>query len=96
MHACCHEFSCCPPLSVAFGCRCEEGRDAAGLADLLLMGRLREAWIAPREKRKLTCEITLVNTAIVSLRTGLDSWNLATDQKAGSSNPSECATAATA
>ena len=53
------------------------------------MGRLREAWIAPREKRKLTCEITLVNTAIVSLRTGLDSWNLATDQKAGSSNPSE-------
>jgi hypothetical protein len=41
-----------------------EGRDAAGLADLLLMGRLREAWIAPWEIHKLTCEITLVNTAI--------------------------------
>jgi hypothetical protein len=54
-----------PPLSVAFGCRCKrEGRDAAGLADLLLIGRLREAWIASREIHKLTCEITLVNTAI--------------------------------
>jgi hypothetical protein len=54
-----------PPLSVAFGCRRKrEGRDAAGLADLLLMGRLREAWIAPWEIHKLTCEITLVNTAI--------------------------------
>lgn len=44
------------PLGVkAFSCRRAKNdeRDAVGLADLLRMGRLPEAWIAPPEIREL-------------------------------------------
>src|SRR5713226_9231514 len=43
-------------------------RDAADLADLLRMGRLPEAWIAPREVRELR-EITRYRHKLVQLRT---------------------------
>jgi transposase len=43
-------------------------RDAADLADLLRMGRLPEAWIAPREVRELR-EITRYRHKLVHLRT---------------------------
>jgi transposase len=43
-------------------------RDAADLADLLRMGRLPEAWIAPREVRELR-EITRYRRKLVGLRT---------------------------
>jgi transposase len=43
-------------------------RDAADLADLLRMGRLPEAWIAPREIRELR-ELTRYRIKLVSLRT---------------------------
>src|SRR5213078_3403506 len=43
-------------------------RDAADLADLLRMGRLPEAWIAPAEVRELR-ELTRYRCRLVSLRT---------------------------
>jgi transposase len=43
-------------------------RDAADLADLLRLGRLPEAWIAPAEVRDLR-ELTRYRTKIVSIRT---------------------------
>jgi transposase len=43
-------------------------RDAADLADLLRMGRLPEAWIAPREVRELR-ELTRYRHKLVHLRT---------------------------
>jgi transposase len=43
-------------------------RDAADLADLLRMGRLPEAWIAPPEVRELR-ELTRYRAKLVSLRT---------------------------
>jgi transposase len=43
-------------------------RDAADLADLLRMGRLPEAWIAPREIRELR-ELTRYRQKLVGLRT---------------------------
>ncbi|MBO0808516.1 MAG: IS110 family transposase [Actinobacteria bacterium] len=43
-------------------------RDAADLADLLRMGRLPEAWIAPREVRELR-EVTRYRHKLVGLRT---------------------------
>jgi transposase len=46
----------------------DDFRDAADPADLLRMGRLPEAWIAPREVRELR-EITRYRHKLVSLRT---------------------------
>jgi len=46
----------------------DDYRDAADLADLLRMGRLPEAWIAPREVRELR-EITRYRRKLVGLRT---------------------------
>ena len=43
-------------------------RDAADLADLLRMGRLPEAWIAPPEVRDLR-ELTRYRQKLVGLRT---------------------------
>ena len=43
-------------------------RDAADLADLLRMGRLAEAWIAPAEVRELR-ELTRYRAKLVGLRT---------------------------
>src|SRR5262249_48264138 len=43
-------------------------RDAADLADLLRMGRLPEAWIAPREVRELR-ELTRYRQKLVHLQT---------------------------
>lgn len=45
-------------------------RDSADLADLLRMGRLPEAWIAPREVRELR-ELTRYRTKLVRMRTSL-------------------------
>jgi len=45
-------------------------RDAANLADLLRMGRLPEAWIAPRELRQLR-ELVRYRAKLVALRSGL-------------------------
>jgi transposase len=59
------------PLGVkAFSCRRvkNDERDAADLADLLRMGRLPEAWIAPAEIRELR-EITRYRHKLVKLRT---------------------------
>jgi len=46
----------------------DDVRDAADLADLLRMGRLPEAWIAPREVRELR-EVTRYRQKLVGLRT---------------------------
>jgi transposase len=56
-------------------------RDAADLADLLRMGRLPEAWIAPPATRELR-EWVRHRAKLVGLRSN------ATDQKVRSSNPS--------
>jgi transposase len=59
------------PLGVrAFSCRRvkNDERDAADLADLLRMGRLPEAWIAPPEIRELR-EISRYRHKLVKLRT---------------------------
>src|SRR5437660_7727234 len=59
------------PLGVkAYSCRRvkNDERDAADLADLLRMGRLAEAWIAPPEIRELR-EITRYRGKLVQLRT---------------------------
>jgi transposase len=45
-------------------------RDSADLADLLRMGRLPEAWIAPHEVRELR-ELTRYRTKLVRMRTSL-------------------------
>lgn len=44
--------------------------DAAGLADLLRMGRLPEAWIAPPATRELR-ELVRCRAKLVALRSGL-------------------------
>jgi hypothetical protein len=44
-------------------------RDAADLADLLRMGRLAEAWIAPRQVRELL-ELTRYRHKLMHLRSG--------------------------
>jgi transposase len=46
----------------------EDEKDAADLADLLRMGRLPEAWIAPDEIRELR-ELTRYRIKLVRLRT---------------------------
>jgi transposase len=59
------------PLGVkAFSCRRvkNDERDAADLADLLRMGRLPEAWIAPAEIRELR-ELTRYRHKLVKART---------------------------
>jgi len=59
------------PLGVkAFSCRRvkNDERDSADLADLLRMGRLPEAWIAPHEVRELR-ELTRYRIKLVRLRT---------------------------
>lgn len=59
------------PLGVkAFSCRRVKNdvRDAADLADLLRMGRLPEAWIAPPQVRELR-ELTRYRQKLVGLRT---------------------------
>jgi transposase len=59
------------PLGVkAFSCRRvkNDERDSAGLADLLRMGRLPEAWISSREVRELR-ELTRCRQKLVHLRT---------------------------
>jgi transposase len=48
--------------------RVKDVRDAADLADLLRMGRLPEAWIAPRQVRELR-ELTRYRHRLVGLRT---------------------------
>jgi transposase len=48
--------------------RVKDFRDAADLADLLRMGRLPEAWIAPAEVRELR-EVTRYRRKLVGLRT---------------------------
>src|SRR5215831_13255181 len=60
------------PLGVkAFACRRvkNDERDAADLADLLRMGRLPEAWIAPAEIRELR-ELTRYRLKLVQRRAG--------------------------
>src|SRR5260370_22214896 len=46
----------------------DDVRDSADLADLLRMGRLPEAWIAPHEVRELR-ELTRYRTKLVRMRT---------------------------
>jgi transposase len=61
------------PLGVkAFSCRRvkNDERDAADLADLLRMGRLPEAWIAPAEIRELR-ELTRYRHKLVKARTSV-------------------------
>jgi transposase len=61
------------PLGVrAYGCRRvkNDQRDAADLADLLRMGRLPEAWIAPPEIRELR-ELTRYRHRLVQARTSV-------------------------
>jgi transposase len=59
-----------PPGVKAFSCRRarNDEKDAADLADLLRMGRLPEAWIAPAEIRELR-ELTRYRIKLVHLRT---------------------------
>jgi transposase len=62
---------CVPQVAVkAFSYRRvkNDERDAADLADLLRMGRLPEAWIAPAEVRELR-ELTRYRQKVVGLRT---------------------------
>ena len=47
-------------------------RDGEDLADLLRLGRLAEAWIAPRETRELR-ETVRHRAKLVQLRSGLKS-----------------------
>jgi transposase len=61
------------PLGVrAYGCRRvkNDQRDAADLADLLRMGRLPEAWVAPPEIRELR-ELTRCRHRLVQARTSV-------------------------
>ena len=57
-------------------------RDAAELADLLRMGRLPEAWIAPPETRELR-ELVRYRAKLVSIRSGLKAQIHAVLAKAG-------------
>ncbi|MFE8947985.1 IS110 family transposase [Streptomyces sp. NPDC007856] len=57
-------------------------RDAADLADLLRMGRLPEAWIAPPQVRELR-ELVRYRAKLVALRSGLKSQVHAVLAKAG-------------
>ena len=57
-------------------------RDAADLADLLRMGRLPEAWIAPRETRELR-ELVRYRAKLVAIRSGLKAQIHAVLAKAG-------------
>ena len=57
-------------------------RDAADLADLLRMGRLPEAWIAPRETRELR-ELVRYRGKLVAIRSGLKAQIHAVLAKAG-------------
>src|SRR6266850_1611989 len=57
-------------------------RDAGDLADLLRMGRLPEAWIAPPETRELR-ELVRYRAKLVALRTGLKAQVHAVLAKAG-------------
>ena len=50
--------------------RVNDERDARDLADLLRLGRLAEAWIAPKETRELR-ELVRYRYKLVCLRTGL-------------------------
>ncbi len=63
-------------------------RDAADLADLLRMGRLAEAWIAPAEVRELR-ELTRYRAKLVSLRPGDDGH---VDASPACRRPAECMT----
>ncbi len=58
-------------------------RDAADLADLLRMGRLPEAWVAPVEVRD-RCELVRHRHKIVGLRTSLKAQVHAVLAKRGS------------
>jgi transposase len=57
-------------------------RDAADLADLLRMGRLPEAWIAPPETRELR-ELVRYRAKLVAIRSGLKAQIHAVLAKAG-------------
>lgn len=57
-------------------------RDAADLADLLRMGRLPEAWIAPPASRELR-ELVRYRAKLVTIRTGLKAQVHAVLAKAG-------------
>ena len=57
-------------------------RDAADLADLLRMGRLPEAWIAPPQTRELR-ELVRYRAKLVAIRTGLKAQVHAVLAKAG-------------
>jgi transposase len=57
-----------PSLQLGLHLFGEDERDAADLADLLRMGRLPEAWIAPPEIRELR-ELTRYRHKLVGLRT---------------------------
>jgi hypothetical protein len=59
-------------------------RDAADLADLLRMGRLPEAWIAPPQTRELR-ELVRYRAKLVAIRSGLKAArysNLTTGRRA--------------
>src|SRR4029078_13086756 len=57
-------------------------RDAADLADLLRMGRLLEAWIAPTQTREVR-ELVRYRAKLVSIRSGLKAQIHAVLAKAG-------------
>src|SRR5262245_50011311 len=61
-------------------------RDASDLADLLRMGRLPEAWIAPPDTRELR-EVVRHRAKLVALRTGLKAQIHAVLAKCGVSVP---------
>jgi transposase len=73
------------PLGVkgfAYRRRKDDFRDAADLADLLRMGRLPEAWIAPPQVRELR-ELVRYRAKLVALRSGLKAQVHAVLAKAG-------------
>lgn len=61
-------------------------RDAGGLADLLRMNRLPEAWIAPPEVRELR-ELVRYRAKLVALRSGLKAQVHAVLAKEGVAGP---------
>jgi hypothetical protein len=65
------------PSGHPLGSRCSatsgpetDARDAANLGDLLRMGRLPEAWLAPPQVRELR-ELVRYRAKLVALRSGL-------------------------
>src|SRR6201999_380891 len=60
-------------------------RDAGDLADLLRMGRLPEAWIAPPQTRELR-ELVRYRAKLVAIRSGLKAQVHAVLAKAGMLN----------